>query len=291
MYIDLTIPLREEILKEGLSHGHIGTHLDKMDKVFPLEYSRRDAVVFDVRGKEEITPEDIDLSLVERNRAILFYSGLGTREEYGSDRYRHEHPVLSYELIDILIEKRISLILIDFAGVRRGGEHTPADQLLADHDIFVVENLCHLDLLPEGKILDLYTLPLLLIDTSASPCRVVAGFSERDPLSILGRRVSVTIDRPIGTPHPNHPDILYPLNYGFIPGLYSEDGEEQDAYVLGVDLPLEAYEGRVIAIIRRYDDVEDKWVVAPEGITYSIAEIREKTYFQEQFYHSEILLR
>ena len=56
-------------------------------------------------------------------------------------------------------------------------------------------------------------------------------------------------------------------------------------------MPLEAYEGRVIAIIRRYDDVEDKWVVAPEGVTYSVAEIREKTHFQEQFYHSEILLR
>ena len=107
----------------------------------------------------------------------------------------------------------------------------------------------------------------------------------------MDRRVSVTIDRPIGTPHPNHPDILYPINYGFIPGLYSEDGEEQDAYVLGIDMPLEAYEGRVIAIIRRYDDVEDKWVVAPEGVTYSVAEIREKTHFQEQFYHSEILLR
>lgn len=48
------------------------------------------------------------------------------------------------------------------------------------------------------------------------------------------KKVTVKIDRPLGTFHPEHKDLYYPINYGYIEGLIAGDGEEQDAYVLGV---------------------------------------------------------
>ncbi len=100
--------------------------------------------------------------------------------------------------------------------------------------------------------------------------------------------ITVTIDRPLGSRHPQHPDIVYPINYGFVPGVLAGDGEEQDAYILGVDHPVESYTGSLAAIIHRKNDVEDKWVVTPPGTTFSVQEIRSATCFQEQYFDSWI---
>ena len=105
---------------------------------------------------------------------------------------------------------------------------------------------------------------------------------------MLGKNVTVIIDRPMGTYHPKHKDIFYPVNYGYIPGVMAADGEEQDAYVLGVNEPLQEFTGVVTAIIHRIDDVEDKWVVAPEGVKFSKEEIWEQVKFQEQYFKAEI---
>ena len=107
---------------------------------------------------------------------------------------------------------------------------------------------------------------------------------------MIGKIVAVTMDRPIGAVHPKHPDLIYPINYGYIEGLMGGDGEEQDVYILGVDEPLETFTGRIIAVIHRYDDVEEKWVAAPDGVYYTAAEIMEQVHFQEQYYHSEVRL-
>lgn len=82
------------------------------------------------------------------------------------------------------------------------------------------------------------------------------------------KKVTVKIDRPRGTFHPEHKDLYYPINYGYIEDLIAEDGEEQDAYVLGVNKPVETFSGVLIAIIHRIDDVEDKWVVAPDNMHF-----------------------
>lgn len=106
---------------------------------------------------------------------------------------------------------------------------------------------------------------------------------------MLGKIVKVTVDRPMGTYHPKHKDIYYPINYGYIEGIMAPDGEEQDAYILGVNQPVEEFTGKVIAVIHRFNDVEDKWVVAPENKTYSVEQIKEQVDFQEQFFDYEIL--
>ena len=105
---------------------------------------------------------------------------------------------------------------------------------------------------------------------------------------MLNKFVTVTVDRPLGSFHPKHPDLYYPVNYGYINGVMAPDGEEQDAYILGVSEPAEEFTGRVIAIIHRYDDIEEKWVVAPESMRISADEIMQQVSFQEQFFQSEV---
>lgn len=107
---------------------------------------------------------------------------------------------------------------------------------------------------------------------------------------MLGEIVTVTVERPLGSYHPEHKNLYYPINYGYIKGTLALDGEEIDAYILGVDEPVKEFRGMVIAIIHRLNDVEDKLVVAPDGITYSEAQIRELTSFQEQYFDIEIEL-
>lgn len=108
---------------------------------------------------------------------------------------------------------------------------------------------------------------------------------------MLGKIVKVTVDRPMGTYHPKYKDIYYPINYGYIEGIMASDGEEQDAYILGVNKPVEEFTGKVIAIIHRLNDVEDKWVVAPEDELYSKEQIEEQVKFQEKYFDYEILFR
>lgn len=107
---------------------------------------------------------------------------------------------------------------------------------------------------------------------------------------IIGKTVTVTVDRPLGSYHPEHPDMYYPLNYGYIEGKIAPDGEEQDAYILGVDRAVEKFTGKIIAVIHRFDDVEEKWVVCPEDRSFSREEIAELVDFQEKFYYSEVIM-
>lgn len=105
---------------------------------------------------------------------------------------------------------------------------------------------------------------------------------------MIGDLVTVTVDRPLGSVHPKHPDIYYSVNYGFIEGIMAPDGEAQDAYILGVSVPVKTFTGRVIAVIHRFDDVEEKWVVAPENLRLSKEVIQEAVSFQERFFQTEI---
>lgn len=105
---------------------------------------------------------------------------------------------------------------------------------------------------------------------------------------MLGETVTVTVDRPMGTYHPDHPNLFYPINYGYVEGIFAADGEEIDAYILGVDKPIKEFTGKVIAIIRRINDIEDKLVVAPDGMSFCKEEIAELTHFQEQFFNVKI---
>ena len=109
-----------------------------------------------------------------------------------------------------------------------------------------------------------------------------------DCLKYLNKIVEVKIDRPLGSVHPEYPDFFYLVNYGYVPGTTSGDGEELDCYVLGEFFPLKEYKGKCIAIIHRKDN-DDKLVIAPENKNFTNNEIRLLTYFQERYFESEIV--
>lgn len=114
---------------------------------------------------------------------------------------------------------------------------------------------------------------------------------ERDALarSFLGKAVTIKIDRPIGYIHKKERYTLeYKINYGYVPNVIGGDGEELDVYLLGVDVPVDTFTGRVIAIAHREDDVEDKLVMAPDGMSFTPEEIRSQIEFQEKYYTTTI---
>ncbi len=104
----------------------------------------------------------------------------------------------------------------------------------------------------------------------------------------LGKEVKIQIDRQLGSKHHKH-GFIYMVNYGFVPGTVSGDGEELDAYLLGVFEPVDEFSGKVIAYIHRTNDDDDKLIVVPDGVFYSDDAIRALTEFQERFFESEII--
>lgn len=104
----------------------------------------------------------------------------------------------------------------------------------------------------------------------------------------IGKIIDIKIDRPFGSKHPKH-GFIYPVNYGYVPNTTSGDGEELDAYLLGVYEPVEEYTGKCIAIIHRTDDDDDKLIVVPEDKEYTNDQIDALTEFQEQYFKHIII--
>ena len=106
--------------------------------------------------------------------------------------------------------------------------------------------------------------------------------------SYLGHKVNVVVDRPLGSKHPKH-GFIYEVNYGYIPNTKAPDGEEIDAYVLGINKPIDKITGICIAVLHRTDDKDDKLIVAPEGEDFSNEEIEKLVEFQEKWFKRIIL--
>lgn len=106
--------------------------------------------------------------------------------------------------------------------------------------------------------------------------------------SYLGKTVHIKIDRPLHSVHPRHENLVYTVNYGYIPNVLGGDEAPLDVYLLGVDVPVKEFDAHVIGIVHRFDDAEDKLVAAPEGISFTKEEIAKAVYFQEQYFLHEI---
>ena len=107
-------------------------------------------------------------------------------------------------------------------------------------------------------------------------------------IKYLNKTVTVKMDRPLGSKHPDW-DLIYEVNYGYLPNTISGDGEELDCYVLGVNKPLDNFTGKCIAIIHRINDNDDKLIIVPDGMNFTDEEIRNLTNFQEKYFKSIII--
>lgn len=191
MKIDLTYRLCRKQLDtfitmmktEGVSRfGHFGTHFDIQDKQFPLDYTERAGIIFDVGDVfgRDISVDDIDTSLIGPGSFVLIRTSMIERVPYGSDAYFTDHPQLEQQLIEQIVAASPSMIGLDMAGIRRGAQHAAADQFCADHDTFIVENLVNLDAVVlaarSNQSFLVHTYPLSLDGFSGLPSRVIAEF-------------------------------------------------------------------------------------------------------------------
>lgn len=91
MLVDITLKITPKMALDAQGNekkalvGHLGTHFDIMNKEFPLEYTKRKAIVFDVSDVDDrdIDIADIDISKVEQNMFVAFYTGFIEKEGYG----------------------------------------------------------------------------------------------------------------------------------------------------------------------------------------------------------------
>ena len=123
-----------------------------------------------------------------------------------------------------------------------------------------------------GGVSRVYRLPVCAMDYSA----------------VIGRQVCGVIDRPLGQAHPQYPELIYPLNYGYVEGIFAGDGEEQDVYVFGTDRPLRRFSGTVVGVYHRLNDDEDKWIVSLDGRPVPEETVLRSIEFQEQYYMGEL---
>ena len=107
--------------------------------------------------------------------------------------------------------------------------------------------------------------------------------------SYLGKTVTIGIDRPIGyVHHKGEKTLVYPIIYGYIPGVLGGDEEELDVFLVGVDAPVSEFTGRIVGIAYRADDVEDKLIMAPDGVIFTAEDMACAVQFQEKYYHTTI---
>ena len=189
MRIDLTYQLSREKISELsatsdsrdkslISFGHMGTHFDTMGKTFSLDYCECRGVIFDVStlGERDIELADIDAGKISGGDFVLFCTGTSERYEYWSKDYSTHYPQLSWDVIKLLVDKKVHIIGIDARGLRKGAEHPEADKFCADNDVFIVENLVNLNkvVATGAQNFTVHTYPLNLVGFSGIPCRVVA---------------------------------------------------------------------------------------------------------------------
>lgn len=191
MKIDLSVTVTEEILQlmssmtatgqipPVVQFGHIGTHFDVMNKKFPLENTEQRGILFDVSHvkEREIAASDINLDKITEHDFIMFYTGCLQENKFGTAEYLQTRLELSDALITNLVNKKVSMIGIDFPGIRKPAEHFRADQYCADNGVFVIENLANLEILlaaAKGQPFLVHTYPVNYEGLTGLPCRVIA---------------------------------------------------------------------------------------------------------------------
>ena len=184
--IDLTLELKKDNPIFGKSNakmlsfmnaGHIGTHLDiRQQEEVPLEYMESRGCKVDVShvSQREIGLDDLGDAVISKGDFVVFYTGFMNRTPYGKPGYFDNHPQLSHDLIDYLIEKKVSFIGIDAAGIRRGREHREADERCAEKGVFVIENLDNLAKVDGARSFSITCLWISREGATGLPCRVVA---------------------------------------------------------------------------------------------------------------------
>ncbi len=190
MKLDLSLSVERELIEQIVvsipqdgaekldKSGHVGTHFDGVYQEFSLKNIITQGKLFDIRSIQggEVLLKDVDVRDVQENDFVMFYSGILKKHGYATKEYFATYIELSDELINYLIDKKVSFIGVDMAGAKNPQGHERIDRHCAERGVFIIENLDHLDLLlkeSKGGAFTVYTFPVNWHGFSGLPCRVV----------------------------------------------------------------------------------------------------------------------
>jgi kynurenine formamidase len=157
--------------------AHTATHVDLVfrEKRFEPERMIGDGKLIDVSELpgREIRLDDVEHQVQVDSGDFVFFR-TGWSRFVGTPAY-HDHPELSFEVVQWLAAKEINAVGIDALGLGQGRRHGEYDRLLANRDIFVIENLANLAAIPNREF-KVYCLPLKIENTDAIPARVLVEY-------------------------------------------------------------------------------------------------------------------
>jgi kynurenine formamidase len=157
---------------------HSGTHIDgpmhmtksgRFIDELPLERFIGTGCLLNAVGMKVISCTPEFASAIVSESIVLIYTGFS--DLFCKDEYYRDHPVLSMELAQFLIEQRIKMVCFDSPSPDR----PPFDihAYLLKNSILIAENLTSMEKLLSVKKFEIIAFPLR-IHADSSPARIVA---------------------------------------------------------------------------------------------------------------------
>ena len=153
---------------------NMGTHIDVMNTDVIIEFIS-EGVKFDVSNITDraIKLDDLELSRIKEGVYVLFQTNW---DEYLDDDEKYSnHPEISMEVIEYLVDKKVNMIGIDTLGLGLRRNHGTIDEYLAKNKIYGIENLANLKSIPEENF-KVYCFPIKVEGLDALPARLLVEF-------------------------------------------------------------------------------------------------------------------
>lgn len=178
MLLDLTLKINPKNAATDIAKlGHYGTHIDLMEKdTIPLEHFITTAKLIDIHSIRDriIELKDIENNITINQKDFIIFRSYWLKDYgYGTYEYAKDHPQLADDVIDYLIDKKVSFIGLDFMGAQRHKNHIAVDNKCAENGIYIIENLDNLDLINQNCF-RAYCFPMNLMGSTGVPIRVIA---------------------------------------------------------------------------------------------------------------------
>jgi kynurenine formamidase len=177
--------------KQMTFSSHTGTHMDAPSHMlrqgktldqFPAEHFIGAGLCIDLTSARGGVIEWTSLQPFQETLPncdfVMLRTGWG--QFWGTNRYFQGYPVLSPEAAQGLATYHPKAVGVDTLSVDAADAvEFPVHHILLEHNVLIIENLAHLDRLPNGRFGRLCCLPLPLADADGAPARVVALLENR----------------------------------------------------------------------------------------------------------------
>ena len=159
---------------------HAGTHIDsplhmkdnkKFISEYPIEKFIGNVALLDVRGEKIIELKDEYYKNIKENDIVILFTGWDNF--YGKEEYYTKHPIVSMELAELLIKKKVKMVGMDMPSPDRNNYEI--HNALFENDIFLLENLTNLNKLLYNEKIKLFAQPLK-IESESSLVRAIASY-------------------------------------------------------------------------------------------------------------------